>query len=85
MNTSSRSGAWAIGWSAGTGVVLVAASLLGVLIALALRIARQADEIAAGLNHAERNTAGLWHIQQLNKTLDDIGTGLRPAGSKDGQ
>lgn len=68
---------WAIGWAAGAAVVVVAALLLLAIIALARRIARQADAITEALDGARANTQPLFDVTRTNLALDQITRGVR--------
>jgi hypothetical protein len=73
------SGWWIFGWVVGAVVVVIAATLLLVIIALATRIARQADEITAAIDGARANTEPLYEVKRTNLALDRITRGLRAA------
>lgn len=66
------SGGWRVGWSAGAAVVVVAASLLVTITALARRISRQAHEIVVALDGAESNTSALWDVSTVNAVLQQV-------------
>jgi hypothetical protein len=67
---------WWIGWAIGLLVVLLAASLLLAIIALARRITRQADDITRALDGARANTDGLFDVTRTNLAVDRITRGL---------
>jgi hypothetical protein len=73
------SGWWIFGWVVGAVVVVIAATLLLVIIALATRIARQADEITAAIDGARANTEPLYEVKRTNIAVDRITRGLRAA------
>jgi hypothetical protein len=73
------SGWWIFGWVVGAVVVMIAATLLLTIIALASRIVRQADEITAAIDGARANTAPLYEVKRTNLALDRITRGLRAA------
>ena len=70
---------WVIGWTAGAGVVAIAAGLLLEITARAERISAQAREITAGLEQARDNTAPLFALQETAATLGRVTDGLRTA------
>lgn len=67
---------WIIGWAAGGFVLLLAASLLLTIIALAHRIGRQAAAIVEALDGARENTTPLFDVVRVNHALDRITRGL---------
>ncbi len=73
----STAGWWVIGWAIGAAVVVVAALLLLAIIALARRIARQADEIVAALDGTRENTTALFDVTRTNLAIDRTTRGLR--------
>lgn len=68
---------WRLGWVVGGGAVVVAAGLLLGIIALARRIVGQAAEIEGAIDGARENTAPLFDLQGLNRTLERVAGGLR--------
>ena len=80
---------WIVGWSVGVAVVVVAATLLLAIIALARRIVRQAGDIVAALDGTRANTEPLFDLAHVNFSLEQITRGLReatapePASEKD--
>jgi hypothetical protein len=68
---------WAIGFAVAGAVVLVAATLLVTIIALARRIVRQAAAITLALDGAMRNTNALFELASMNHTIESITRGLR--------
>lgn len=77
------SAGWWIGWGVGLVVVLIAATLLLVIIALARRIAGQADEITKALDGARANTDAMYGLTDTNMALDRIARGLCAARGGD--
>jgi hypothetical protein len=61
---------WRLGWLLGGGAVVVAAGLLVAIIGLARRVAGQAGEIEGAVDAAAGNTAALFEVQALNRTLE---------------
>lgn len=72
MRPTTRARGWTVGWVGGGAVVLIAATLLVTITALARRIARQADEITAALDGAERHTEPLWRLRDVNSALSRV-------------
>jgi hypothetical protein len=68
---------WVIGWIVGALVVVIAATLLLIIIALARRITGQAHEITRALDGARENTTGLFDVKRTNLAIDRITRGLR--------
>lgn len=68
---------WWIGWGVGLVVVLLAAALLLIVIGLAKRITRQADDITVALDGGRENTAPLFDVTRTNLAIDRITRGLR--------
>jgi hypothetical protein len=66
MDFTNHSG-WLLGYVIGAVVVLVVVALVVPILLLAARIGGQAGNILTGLEHAERNTAGL---KLLNNTIE---------------
>lgn len=60
---------WIIGYGVGIAVVLVVAALAVILILEARKIHGQAEEIRASLEKARDNTAGLWAVDSVNRSL----------------
>ncbi len=76
---SRRSGAWTIGWVAGTGVVFVAGGLLATVILVGRRIARQAGEITEALDRSREGTDALFGLTDTAGSLERVVRGLRTA------
>lgn len=70
---------WVIGWTAGAGVVAIAAGLLLEITARAERISAQAREITVGLERSRDNTAPLFALRDTASTLAEVTDGLRAA------
>ena len=68
---------WVIGFAVGGAVVLVAATLLIAIVALARRIVRQAGEITEALDGARENTNALFEIASTNHAIEQITRGLQ--------
>jgi len=68
---------WIVGWSIGTVVVAIAASLLLTIIALCRRIVGQADDITRALDAARENTNGLFDVTRTNAAVASITQDLR--------
>lgn len=63
---------WFIGYAVGVGVVAIVVLLLVVLIALAKRIAAEAEDIVTALEAARDNTAPVWSVAETNRSLQRI-------------
>ena len=72
MIAVSTTGWWVLGSAIAGAVVVVAALLLLAIIALAHRIATQADRITEALDGARENTNGLFDVAKTNLALDQI-------------
>lgn len=70
---------WLIGYIIGGAVVVIVAVLALILIAQARRIGSQAGEILAALEAARDNTDGLWEVDTINRSLDDVRATARQA------
>lgn len=68
---------WVAGWSVGSLVVVIAASLLVALIALCRRIVAQAEDITRALDGARESTNVLFSISRTNAALESIAADLR--------
>ena len=68
---------WVAGYAAGAVVVLIAATLLLAVIALARRIARQAGEIESALLASVANTESLFDLGQTNHALETLSRSVR--------
>ena len=68
----STTGWWLLGFALGGVVVLIAATLLILIIALARRIARQAADITSALDGARVNTEPLFDLAKTNFALERI-------------
>ncbi len=68
---------WVAGWSVGSLVVVIAASLLIAIIALCRRIVGQAEDITRALDGARENTNVLFGLTRTNDALDSITADLR--------
>jgi len=75
----STTGWWVLGCVLGAVVVLIAASLLLTIIAIARRIVRSANEIVAALDGTRENTNALFDVPVVNHNIDRITRGLRTA------
>lgn len=73
----STTGWWVLGWIVGVGVVALVAALLLWIIALARRVARQAEDIVAALDGTRDNTAALYDVVVVNHAIDRVARGLR--------
>lgn len=60
---------WVIGFAVGGVVVVIVATLAIILILEARKISNQAEEIHAALEAARDNTAGLWEVDSVNRSL----------------
>ncbi len=70
---------WVIGYAIGAAVVVVVAVLAITLIVQARKIGDQAADIVAALERARDNTAGLWEIDKVNRSLDNVRAAARTA------
>lgn len=77
--------AWLVGWVLGGVVVVVAAVLLVAIIALARRVAAQADGITRALEGAREHTEPLFEVRRTNLAIDRITRGLAAVRKGDGQ
>lgn len=75
---------WTIGWAIGAAVVVVAALLLLAIIALARRIARQADAITEALDGTREHTQPLFDVTRTNLALDRVTRGVRAVTGRGG-
>jgi hypothetical protein len=75
--TVALSGWWIVGWAVGVLVVVIAATLVLAVIALARRIVGQADAITEALDGARENTTPLFDVKRTNLAVDRITRGLR--------
>jgi hypothetical protein len=75
--TFALSGWWIVGWAVGVLVVVIAATLVLAVIALARRIVGQADAIIEALDGARENTTPLFDVKRTNLAVDRITRGLR--------
>lgn len=73
---------WYIGLAVGFAVIVVAVVLVGSILALAARIARQAESATRALEVARVNTLPLWDLQRVNDHLRAIHDGLRTARTR---
>lgn len=64
--------AWWIGWGVGLLFVVIVVALLLLMIRGASRAGDKAQSIVEALNEAEGNTAGLWNVETVNRTVVDI-------------
>ena len=79
MLALSTTGWWVLGSALGVAVVLVAATLLLLVIALARRIVRTAGEIVVALDGTRENTNAMFDVAAVNHNIDRITRGLRAA------
>ncbi|MDQ4131267.1 MAG: hypothetical protein M3133_09840 [Actinomycetota bacterium] len=70
---------WMFGWAIGALVVVVAASLILLIIALARKIISQAEEITTAIDGARVNTNALFDLTKTNLALEQITRGLNNA------
>ena len=68
---------WVLGWSLGAVVVVIAASLLGTIIALCRRIVGQAEDITRALDGARKNTDVLFDLTTTNAAAASIAADLK--------
>jgi len=68
---------WKAGWAAGGAVVVIAASLLLTIIALARRITRQAGDVTRALDAARENTSALFALADVNRSVEQATVDLR--------
>ncbi len=71
--------AWVIGYVVGALVVVVVAVLAITLILQARKIGRQAGDVIAALERARDNTAGLWEVDTVNRSLENVRAAARAA------
>ncbi len=71
------SGNWILGWGLGVVVVALVAFLVATITALAVRVAKQADDITQALDGARANTEALFAVKYTNLALDRITRNLR--------
>lgn len=71
---------WLIGYIVGGAVVVVVALLAIILIVQARRIADQASDIVVALERARDNTAPLWAVDTVNRTLRSVRDAAVTAG-----
>lgn len=64
-----RGDPWVLGWTAGAGVVALAAGLLVTITVLARRVARQAGSIETALEATRHNVEPLLDLGSVNATL----------------
>ena len=70
---------WLLGYVIAAVVVALAAALLLAIIALARRIAGQADEIVAALEGTHANTAALFDVAEVNYSLEQLHRAVKAA------
>ena len=63
---------WIIGYVIGVVVVVIVVTLATILIRQARRIAFQASDILSALERGKENTAGLWEVDAINRSLRNI-------------
>jgi hypothetical protein len=73
---------WLLGYIIGLVVVLVVVALVVPILLLAGRIGGQAKRINAGLESAERNTAGLRNLRTTIESATNIVAGLHRGRTK---
>ncbi len=71
--------AWVIGYVVGALVVVVVAVLALTLILQARKIGEQAADVIAALERARDNTAGLWEVDTVNRSLENVRAAARAA------
>ena len=81
MDFTGHSG-WLLGYIIGLVVVLVVVALVVPILLLAGRIGGQAKSINAGLEAAERNTAGLKGLRTTIESATNIVAGLHRGRTK---
>ncbi len=70
---------WVIGYVIGVVVVVIVVVLATILILQARKIASQASDIIAALDEARENTAGLWEVDSVNRSLENTRDAARTA------
>ncbi len=70
---------WVIGYVVGAVIVVAVAVLAITLILQARKIGKQAADIVDALERARDNTAGLWEVDSVNRSLDSIRAAARAA------
>lgn len=70
---------WLIGYIIGVLVVVIVAALALTLIAQARKIGSQAQDILEALRHSRDHTEGLWEVDKVNRSLDEVRTAAREA------
>ena len=68
---------WILGYAAGVAAVVVAATLVLLVIALARRVGTQARAIETAILGAHRNTEALYDIAMMNHAIESITRGLK--------
>lgn len=63
---------WLVGYVIGVVVVLIVATLAIILILQARKIGRQADDILDALERGRDNTAPLWAVDGVNRSLRTV-------------
>ena len=72
---------WVVGWTAGAGVVVVAAGLLVTITALARRVATQAEDVRDAIDATRRHAEPLLGLPTLNARITAVAEALRDAGT----
>lgn len=70
---------WLIGYIIGGAVVVIVAVLAITLILQARKIGAQAADILRALEAGRDNTAGLWEVDDVNRSLDTVRKSARSA------
>lgn len=70
---------WLIGYIIGAAVVVIVAVLAIILIVQARKIGKQAADILNALERSRDNTAGLWDVDTVNRSLESVRQSARTA------
>lgn len=70
---------WLIGYIIGVAVVVIVVVLAVTLIAEARKIGHQAQEILDALTEGRDNTEGLWEVDQVNRSLEEVRSSAKAA------
>lgn len=70
---------WVIGYAIGVLVVVIVVVLATILILQARKIAAQAAGAVEALERARDNTQGLWEVDTVNRSLENVRTAARTA------
>lgn len=70
---------WLVGYIIGVLVVLIVAVLAITLIVQARKIGNQAQDILEALTEGRDNTAGLWAVDGVNRSLEAVKKAARQA------